>query len=134
MKALLIKLIHVGKTNLAWDDETYRGVLARLTGKCSAKNCTDAELERVLGYMKDKGFVRKPTLKHGRRPGVAKGHKAILAKIEALLAEANRKWAYAEAMGKRMFDQQKLEWLTTKQLIAVMNALQYDAKRNGRPT
>ncbi|WP_419722277.1 phage protein GemA/Gp16 family protein, partial [Serratia fonticola] len=43
-----------------------------------------------------------------------------------------RPWSYAEALGKRMFGKQRLEWLSTKQLTSVMNALQYNAKRNGR--
>ncbi|WP_048797069.1 MULTISPECIES: gp16 family protein [Serratia] len=128
----LIKVIHTGKKALGWDDETYRAVLARVTGKRSARDCSEAELERVVLYMRDQGFAS--TAKYGRKPNAAIGKKAVLGKIEALLAEAKRPWGYAEALGKRMFDQQKLEWLTTKQLIAVMNALQYDAKRNGRPT
>lgn len=132
MKASLIKIIHVGKTNLAWDDETYRGVLARLVAKRSAKDCSEEELETVLNYMKEQGFELKVSPKHGRRPNVAGGRKAVLGKIEALLATAKRKWAYAEGIGNRMFGKQKLEWLTTEQLISVMNALQYDAKRNGR--
>ncbi|EKN3995782.1 regulatory protein GemA, partial [Yersinia enterocolitica] len=33
MDKKLIQLIHVGKSALAWDDETYRDVIYRLTGK-----------------------------------------------------------------------------------------------------
>lgn len=129
--ANLIKVIHTGKKNLGWDDDTYRAVLARVTGKRSARDCSNAELERVVLYMREQGFSHVSG--YGRKPRVAAGRKAVLGKIEALLAEAKRPWGYAEALGKRMFDKQKLEWLTIKQLISVMNALQYDAKRNGRP-
>ncbi len=129
--ANLIKVIHTGKKALGWDDETYRAVLARVTGKRSARDCSEAELERVVLYMREQGFAS--TTKHGRKPSVAIGKKAVLGKIEALLAEAKRPWSYAEAIGKRMFGKQRLEWLTTEQLTSVMNALQYNAKRNGRP-
>lgn len=130
MMANLIKAIHTGKKALGWDDETYRAVLARVTGKHSARDCSEAELERVVRYMRERGFTS--TTKHGRKPRVSVGKKAVLGKIEALLAEAKRPWSYAVSMGKRMFGKEQLEWLTIEQLTAVMNALQYNAKRHGR--
>lgn len=133
MTRKLITLLHVGKSALKWNDETYRDVLHRLTGNTSSTCCSEPQLERVVAYMKEQGFEPKPSHKHGRRPSVGGGKKAILAKIEALLAEANRKWPYAESLGKRMFGKERLEWLTLVEMTAVMNALQYDAKRHGRP-
>lgn len=126
----LIKVIHTGKKSLGWDDETYRAVLVQVTGKHSARDCTQDELERVVRYMRQKGFA--PLAQQGRRPNVASSREAILGKIEALLTEAKRPWSYAVSMGKRMTGKERLEWLTTEQLTAVMNALQYDAKRHGR--
>lgn len=128
--ANLIKVIHTGKKALGWDDDTYRAVLERVTGKRSARNCSVVELERVVLYMRGQGFT--PVSTHGRRPNVSAAKKAILGKIEALLATADRPWSYAESVASKMFNQPKLEWLDIKQLSAVMNALQYDAKRNGR--
>jgi phage gp16-like protein len=129
--ANLIKVIHTGKKSLGWDDETYRAVLARVTGKRSARDCSEAELESVVRYMRGQGFA--PAAKTGRRPRVSADHKLMLGKIEALLAEAGRPWKYAESMAKRMFKRDTLEWLTIEQLTSLMNALQYDAKRHGRP-
>ncbi|MGX5056717.1 phage protein GemA/Gp16 family protein [Enterobacter asburiae] len=48
MRRNLIRIIHTGKSVLGWDDDTYRDVLARVTGKRSAADCTDTELERVV--------------------------------------------------------------------------------------
>lgn len=126
----LIKVIHTGKKSLGWDDETYRAVLVRVTGKRSARDCSESELESVVRYMRGQGFA--PVVKHGRRPRVASAKKAMLGKIEALLAESGRAWTYAEGIANRMFRQTKLEWLTVEQMRALMNALQYDAKRHGR--
>ena len=39
MKSNLLRIVHTGKSRLAWDDETYRAALARETGKRSAKDC-----------------------------------------------------------------------------------------------
>jgi phage gp16-like protein len=129
--ANLIKVIHTGKKSLGWDDETYRAVLVRVTGKRSARDCSEAELESVVRYMRSQGFA--PAAKTGRRPRVSADHKVMLGKIEALLTEAGRPWKYAESMAKRMFKRDALEWLTIEQLTSLMNALQYDAKRHGRP-
>ncbi|WP_367672741.1 phage protein GemA/Gp16 family protein, partial [Serratia symbiotica] len=53
----LIRIVHTGKAALGWDDETYRAVLARETGKRSARDCSDAELERMVRYMRSQGFA-----------------------------------------------------------------------------
>ncbi|TXE27132.1 regulatory protein GemA [Serratia marcescens] len=132
MSKNLIRIIHTGKSVLAWDDETYRGVLARLTGKRSAKECTEAELERVVGYMRDQGFEQKST-QHGRRPNVAMGRKGMVSKIEAMLAEAKRPWGYVETIVERMLGERKpLEWLNDDQVRTVMQILIVEAKRHGR--
>lgn len=56
-KLNLIKLIHVGKTKLGFDDELYRDILFSTTGKTSSKDLNLAQLEAVLDRMKQLGFV-----------------------------------------------------------------------------
>lgn len=130
MKRNLIRIIHTGKSRLGWDDETYRDVLARETGRRSAKDCTDAELERVVRYMRTQGFV--PVAGRGRRPSVASGCKGMLSKIEALLAEAGRPWTYLDGVILRMLGEKKpVEWLNDDQVRKLMQMLIVDAKRHG---
>lgn len=50
--------IHVAKKQLGLDDETYRDLLQRVTGKRSAGELTEAEAGRVLEEMRGKGFER----------------------------------------------------------------------------
>lgn len=131
MKRNLIRIIHTGKSRLGWDDETYRGVLARLTGHRSASDCSPAELDSVVAYMRDAGFT--PSASYGRRPRVAAGRKGMLSKIEALLAEAGRPWGYLDGVTERMLGEKKpLEWLSDDQVRQVMQMLIVDAKRHGR--
>lgn len=128
----LIGVIKTGQSYLQWDDVTYRSVLARLCdGKTSATKCTLGELEKVREYMHEQGFPRTAK-RHGRRPKVAQSRESILAKIEALLAEAKRPWNYAEGMAAHMFKQHVIEWLTVEQLSSLMKALIIDAKRRSR--
>lgn len=128
----IIGAIKAGQAFLGLDDATYRQMLASLTGgKTSCKDCSLDELQRIREYMHKQGFPRS-SARHGRRPKVALTKKTLLAKIEALLAEAKRPWAYAEGLAAHMFKQHVLEWLTEEQLASVMKALIIDAKRHGR--
>ena len=53
-------------------------------------------------------------------------------KVEALLAEANRAWAYADGMAKHMFKVDRVDFLDDSQLHKLLQALIIDAKRQGR--
>lgn len=123
----LIGVVKMGQQHLGWDDDTYRAVLARLTGKTSARLCSLDELVRVRDYMHDAGFPRPKS--HGRRPNTARTKTGILSKIEAILADAGRPWDYAESMARRMFSRQAIEWLTYDELTCLMQALIIDQKR-----
>ena len=125
----LIGAIKAGQSWLGWDDNTYRSLLKRLTGKESSTRCSLDELQKVREYMHEQGYPRKTTRKHGRKPNVAAGRQSVLSKIEALLADAGRKWDYAESVALRMFNQKTLEWLTDEQLTKLMQALIIDARR-----
>lgn len=64
-KTNLIKLIHVGKTKLALDDELYRDILKSTTGKTSSKELNIAQLEAVLDRFKQLGFEVESKNKSG---------------------------------------------------------------------
>ncbi|RNM19051.1 regulatory protein GemA [Dickeya undicola] len=128
----LIGAVKAGQAYLKWDDETYRAVLARLTGKSSATQCSMQELEAVKAYMHTQGYPRRAK-SHGRKPSVPANKKAVLSKIEALLADASRPWQYAETMAQHMFDVRYVDWLDVQQLTKLMQALIIDAKRRRKP-
>lgn len=128
----LIGAIKAGQSFLGWDDATYRGVLCRLTGKRSSTKCSIRELEDVKEYMHSQGYPRKAPKGKGRRPNVANRRKALLSKIEALLAEGGLSWAYAEGIASHMYKQHVIEWLDDEQLHGVMVALIKQSRRQGR--
>ncbi|EIK1093944.1 DUF1018 domain-containing protein, partial [Salmonella enterica] len=68
----------------------------------------------------------------GRRPNVAMNRKAMLSKIEALLADAGRSWAYAEGLAAHMYKQYVIEWLSDDQLFGVMVALVKDSRKRNK--
>ena len=62
-KQRLIQLIHIARSDLQMDEETYRQMLQGLTGKASTKGMDTTELNCVLESMKKKGFRVKPAVK-----------------------------------------------------------------------
>ncbi len=55
----LLKLVQIGKRDLAMDDDTYRAMLENLTGQRSAKNLSQLQLSKVLDHLKRLGFAPK---------------------------------------------------------------------------
>lgn len=127
--------IHIAKAQLGMDDETYRAILARVAGVRSAKDLSPRQIGAVIAEFVRLGWVPTVAKKAGRKkPNAADARKPLMGKIEAFLAEANRPWAYADAMALRMFKVERVEWCDAGQLQPLVAALTYDAKRQGRPT
>ena len=70
--------IHVAKKQLGLDDDTYRAVLVRVTGKDSAKGMTEAERQRVVEEMRKRGF------KKASKPSKSRAAGPYRAKLQAL--------------------------------------------------
>ena len=56
----------------------------------------------------------------------------MLGKVEALLADAKRPWAYAHNTARQMFKVARVEWLDSDQLHKLVAALQIDSQRQRR--
>lgn len=57
----------------------------------------------------------------------------MLGKIEALLAEAGRPWAYLDGVVYRMLGEKKpVEWINDDQVRKLKQMLIVDAERHGR--
>jgi len=61
----LVQLIHIAKTQLGLDDETYRAVLEQVTGKTSTTQMTNPQKQAVLDRLKQSGFKVNPVAKTG---------------------------------------------------------------------
>lgn len=55
----LIRLIHIAKTQLKLDDETYRAALLAATGKSSCREMAHAELKTAYDAFVERGFKRR---------------------------------------------------------------------------
>lgn len=126
----MLSQIHIAKKDLALDDETYRLMLERLTGKRSCRDLTDRQLTLVLGSLRRQGWDGEAPGRTGhRRPKAKPACVRLMGKIEALLTEAKRPWTYAASLAQRMYRVDSLEWCDREQLRGIVAALSKDAAR-----
>ena len=117
----MIAKIKIAQKALAMNDDSYRALLTRVTGKGSAAALEKREMEAVLREMQRLGW--KPVNPQGVRPRVANEKDRTLAKIGAILKELNLSWNYAHGMAKAMFARERVEWLDAAELHKLMQAL-----------
>ncbi|ELW9028420.1 regulatory protein GemA, partial [Yersinia enterocolitica] len=81
-KQRLIQLIHIARSDLKMDEDTYRQMLQGLTGTASTKGMDLPQLTKVLDSMKKKGFRVKPV--GNAKTGIALDDHPQSRKIRAL--------------------------------------------------
>ncbi|MCP4113193.1 MAG: regulatory protein GemA [Desulfobacteraceae bacterium] len=111
--------IHIAKRELGLDEDTYRDLLESETGRRSAADMDEAELEAVIIRMKNCGWQAYP-----RRPkNMEVPGKARLKKTEALLADMMLPWAYADTIAQRKFGVRLCQWCTSEQMGGIIKEL-----------
>lgn len=130
-----ITLIHVARSQLGLDEETYRALIAWVSAQHGQQRTSSADLDdrqraAVLDEFKRRGFVdKRPGHGRGRYPGkpLNAGSSAMpemITKVEALLADMGLAWAYADAIVRRMFHIDRVAWCRDpEQLRALIAAL-----------
>lgn len=131
-KKILMAKIHIAKKDLGLDDDTYRDVLWRVTGKRSCKDMTIAQLQDVVKDMEASGFKPKSAPKHGKKPSVVSKREPLMGKIHAMLTDMGLHWNYAHGMADSMFKIKRLQWLNDSQLYKLTQALSVHQQREAK--
>ena len=122
--------IHVAKKELGLDDDAYRELLKGTTGKASAADLSSKERFKLLCVLQKLGAPAATRQAYPGRPQKPAPDQArLIEKIEALLADAQRPWAYADGMAKHMFKRESVKDCESGELVRIVAALTYDAKR-----
>jgi phage gp16-like protein len=128
-----LSAIHVCKTQIGLDDDTYRDLLERVSAKRgrpvrSSADMTQEQREDVLAELR-KSAVKTPRgpTRAGSYPGKPRNFDQLpemITKIEAQLADMSLSWAYADRIAKRMFQVPVVAWCRKPdQLKAIIAAL-----------
>lgn len=135
--------VQIAKRDLGLDDDTYRDVLERVTGKRSSTSCTDAQLREVLAEFKAKGWTPK-VVQGGKAAAPARARRAAPAdhpsakKARALwislwnLGEVRDSSEPAlEAFAARQLGVERLQWADQALSYKLIEALKAMAERAG---
>ena len=140
-RALLAK-VHLAKKDLRLDDDTYRDILERETGRRSSAECSVQELEHLVAHFRRQGFVPK-TVAGGRqgapRPAgqrradhpVAKKARAMWISLHQLGVVENASEQALEAFAKRQLGVERMQWMDQGLSSKLIDALKDWAKREG---
>jgi phage gp16-like protein len=136
----LIAMAHIAPTQLQMDDDDYRAVLMRVTSRMSAKDCTTAELERLMAEFRRLGFT-STAKKRGQptRADHALARKArvmwiSLAHLCAVREEpdaAIRSDKGLESFAQRQLQCTRFQWADQNQGDKLVEALKKWAERHG---
>ncbi len=132
----ILAKVHCAKRDLRLDDDTYRDLLERVTGKRSAAECSTAELGRVLDELRSKGWTatRGPTRAGTRKlatSGQASKIRALWLSLYQLGEVKDPSEAALSAFVRRMTGVEALQWLTPDKADTAIDALRGWCERIG---
>lgn len=113
--------IHIAKSDLGLDDDTYRALLMDVTGVDSAAKLNSMARNAVLERFRQKGWVNKK--QKGKPRSVSDDKAPLISKIGALLADMKLPWSYANGIAKQMYKVFRVDWCNQNQLRGIITAL-----------
>ena len=135
----LIRGIQAMRRKLELEDVEYRDLVERVSKQHgaavrSAGDASLAQLGAIAAELRAKEGKPGQSAHNARVwAGKPKGDLSPqLSKVEALLADAGREWAYAHSVARRVCKVERVEWCNPDQLAKVIAALQIDADRRAR--
>lgn len=130
-----LAFIHIAVRSLGMDPHDkdpnceYRCMLWAVARVRSSKDLDFAGRKRVREHLEACGYQSRA----GRKPFPGRPHNcdihSQLRKIEALLADAKRPWAYADGMADRMFGKKRVGLCNPDEWQRIIAALVYDQRR-----
>jgi hypothetical protein len=81
-----IKALKTKQRQLGLDDATYRVMLQTRTGKTSARDCTEQELNAVCQYLSDQGALNPKAARRPRK-SIAADRAPLRGKVDQLMIE-----------------------------------------------
>lgn len=126
----MIAKINIARQQLAMVEDDYRQGLFETTGKVSLTECSDAQLERVLGWLKSKGFRPIPKKGAAQHPMALKA-RALWVSLYHLGAVHNADEVALEAFARRQLKCERMAWARQSDAFRLIEALKAMAVRNG---
>lgn len=124
----LIGAVHAAKKAHGLDDDTYRDMLARVTGKRSAADLSDAQLRQVLDHLNG---AKRPSGRKRADTAIAGKARALWLSLHALGLLSDPSESALRAWVKRQYRVDDLAFLPPADSFAVIEGLKRWALRAG---
>lgn len=122
--------IHCLKRDIGMTDEQYEAVLWTVARVESSKDLDAHGRMQVIRQLETRLQATRKGQRYPGRPHNA--DRPQIRKIEALLADAGRPWAYADTIAKRITGKDRITFCSDADLGKIIAALEYDAGRRKR--
>jgi len=121
-------ILHIARDQLGMSKAEYEKELQDQAGVSSSVDLTDRTFNKVLRRFKALGFV-STSPRRRKTKNLPKAKAATMSKIEAILLDMNLDWAYVDAIAKKRFDVDSVQWLEYLDLRAILQMMIYHQKR-----
>jgi len=120
-----ITLIHVAKSKIGMTEEDYREMLHTRFGVNSSRELKQDQWDEIYSHFKNCGFVphHKSAKKSGMHKRPACDKASLTSKVEALLADMDLSWAYADELAKRICKVEKFSFVPRDDIYKIITAL-----------
>lgn len=131
-KRPLIAKIHVAKNQLNLDDEQYRDIVRRVTGKDSAGKCRYSQLVDLINEFKSLGWKtpKKKAFRRAPSDGIKKIY-ALWGELQALGAVQSTDKNALDVFCKKYTGIDSVQWLLPTQQQKIIEILKQWIKRIG---
>lgn len=131
-KRPLLAKIHIAKAQLNLDDDQYRDIVRRVTGKDSAAQCRYSQLVDLINEFKSLGWKteKKKAFRRAPSDGIKKIY-ALWGKLQALGAVQLTDKTALDAFVKKYTGIDSVQWLQPAQQQKIIEILKQWIKRIG---
>lgn len=131
-KRPLLAKIHIAKAQLNLDDDQYRDIVRRVTGKDSAAQCRYSQLVDLINEFKSLGWKteKKKAFRRAPSDGIKKIY-ALWGKLQALGAVQSTDKTALDAFVKKYTGIDSVQWLQPAQQQKIIEILKQWIKRIG---
>lgn len=132
-RRVMIAKVKLAQKELGICDDDYRAILLRETGECSAANCTEAQLGKMLDVFRSKGWQAKPKRAVPRAASSPQAMKAraLWISLYHLNAIDDASETALEAFARRQLKCERLAWADQGQMFKLVEALKAIGERHG---
>ncbi len=131
-KRPLLAKIHIAKAQLNLDNDQYRDIVRRVTGKDSAAQCRYSQLVDLINEFKSLGWKteKKKAFRRAPSDGIKKIY-ALWGKLQALGAVQSTDKTALDAFVKKYTGIDSVQWLQPAQQQKIIEILKQWIKRIG---